>query len=57
MADNTEQIYKNIDNLKEKCFLLLGNLNDTDIENPKWNKKFIDALMKMDQAMNVFKKQ
>lgn len=50
-----EEVHKNLDNLKEKCFLLLGTLQEPVLEDPKWNEKFISALVVMDKAMGVFK--
>lgn len=50
-----EEVHKNLDSLKEKCFLLLGTLQEPVLEDPKWNEKFISALVTMDKAMGVFK--
>lgn len=46
-----------LDNLTEKTFLLLGSLQDVDLEDVQWQKEFGEAMIEQAKAMRPFLQQ
>lgn len=46
-----------LDNLTEKTFLLLGSLQDVDLEDVQWQKEFVEAMIEQEKAMRPFLQQ